>query len=197
MPTTISGSSGITFPAGGVGNPAGTVIGTTDTQTLTNKTIQGGTVTSRTSQASTSGQNIEFTSIPTWVKRITMMLNTVSTGGSSLLQSQVGSTTYATSGYTGTYGVIASGTAATAAGTSGALINTSVSISASVTGTFVFTLLTGNTWTFSFTGYDSNGTRLLLSAGSIALAGTLDRIRLTTVNGTDAFDAGTVNILYE
>jgi hypothetical protein len=197
MPTTISGSSGITFPAGGVGNPAGTVIGTTDTQTLTNKTIQGGTVISGTSQASTSGTNIEFTSIPTWVKRITMMLNTVSTGGTSLLQSQVGSTTYATSGYTGTYGVIASGAAATAAGTSGALINTSVSISASVTGTFVFTLLTGNTWTFSFTGYDSNGTRLLLSAGSIALAGTLDRIRLTTVNGTDAFDAGTVNILYE
>lgn len=34
-------------------------------------------------------------------------------------------------------------------------------------------------------------------AGSITLPGTLDRIRITTVNGTDTFDAGSVNIMYE
>ena len=39
MATTISGSSGVTYPSGGVANTAGAGVGTTDTQTLTNKTI--------------------------------------------------------------------------------------------------------------------------------------------------------------
>lgn len=39
MAVTINGSTGITFPAGGTGNPAGTVVGTSDSQTLTNKTL--------------------------------------------------------------------------------------------------------------------------------------------------------------
>jgi hypothetical protein len=35
------------------------------------------------------------------------------------------------------------------------------------------------------------------SSGTKSLSATLDRIRITTVNGTDTFDAGSINILYE
>ena len=48
MTTTISGTTGIVFPAGGAGNTTGTVVGTTDTQTLTNKTLTSPTVTGGT-----------------------------------------------------------------------------------------------------------------------------------------------------
>jgi hypothetical protein len=38
---------------------------------------------------------------------------------------------------------------------------------------------------------------LITSGGGVSIASTLTGIRITTVGGTDTFDAGSINILYE
>jgi hypothetical protein len=66
----------------------------------------------------------------------------------------------------------------------------------SILGSMVIQNITSNTWLSNHTcGYNSTGS--IQGGGSVSLGGTLDRVRITTVNGTDTFDAGSINILYE
>jgi hypothetical protein len=58
-------------------------------------------------------------------------------------------------------------------------------------------LLGSNTWVLSSVISPTASNFMYVGAGDKVLSGTLDRIRLTTSNGTDTFDAGSVNILYE
>ena len=201
MATTISGTSGVTYPSGGVDNVAGAGVGTTDTQTLTNKTIQGGAITTGTAVASTSGTSIDFISIPSWAKRITVMFSGVSTSGSSDYAIRIGdSGGIAATGY-------ASASIRHVAGSSnnGSQYTTSYGVnnpngaSSVFSGAFVLLLFGSNTWVANCVIGDSNGASAATSTagGTKTLSGTLDRVRITTVNGTDTFDAGSINILYE
>lgn len=198
MATTISGTAGVTFPAGGLGNPAGAVVGTTDTQTLTNKTIQGGATNSGTAVASTSGTSIDFTSIPSWVKRITVMYSGVSTNGTSNYLVQIGSGSVTSSGYaSGSFSVDGTNSTGTSTSTAGFLTARVVTAAALFTGSIVISNITGNTWVECGSLINISAGWGTTSTGSLALAGVLDRVRITTVGGTDTFDAGSINILYE
>jgi hypothetical protein len=175
-----------------------TLVGTDATQTLTNKTVQGGTVQSATAQASTSGTSIDFTGIPSWVKRITVMFNEVSLSGTSSPLIQIGDAGgIETTGYLATSSITASANAIQGiTSTSGVPIFLAVA-TREVTGNVVFTIISGNTWIASgvFSTYDVTAT--VQTAGVKELSDTLTQVRITTVNGTDTFDAGSINILFE
>jgi hypothetical protein len=158
--------------------------------------IAGGAITSGTAVASTSGTAIDFTGIPSWVKRITLIFSGVSTNGTTGVIVRIGdSGGISATGYQGSVGAIISTTSATGSSTSEFLVG-GASASNTVIGHLVITNITGNTWIASGVGYISN-TQVNYFASAKTLSDALDRVRITTSNGTDTFDAGTINILYE
>ena len=150
-----------------------------------------------TAQNSTSGTSIDFTGIPAWAKRITVSVNSVSTSGTSAIIVQIGAGSFLTTGYTGS----ASTTTASAQGavllSSGFPVSVSNSASSSLFGSLTLIKLSGNDWNASGSLGAGNEARTYTTGGSVSLSGTLDRARITTANGTDTFDAGTINISYE
>jgi hypothetical protein len=190
--------------------PSGTVVGTSDTQTLTNKTLTSPTIsgavmssmassviTSGTSQTSTSGTSIDFTSIPSWAKRITVMFGGVSTSGTSDILIQIGSGSITTSGYNSAgFGSIGSSSSMTAS-SAGFVVRSDVAADVK-NGAMTIHLISSNIYSSSHVFGGNTGRNIVtMGGGNVTLGGALDRVRITTINGTDTFDAGTINILYE
>jgi hypothetical protein len=189
LPVT-SGGTGVTTSTG----TGAVVLGTSPSISgAVLSSMASSVITSGTAVASTSGTSIDFTSLPAWVKKITVMFSGVSTNGSSVVQLQIGAGSVTTSGYAGAVWVSSSN----ASMSTGFL--TSSSAASGDTRFLIATLATlgSNIWVYSFSGGYGNGAYTAYGGGGLTLGGTLDQVRITTVNGTDAFDAGTVNILFE
>ena len=153
------------------------------------------TITSATAVASASQTSIDFTGIPSGVKRITVMFNQVSTNATSYFLVQIGSTTFTTSGYVTSAGNRANELTSVTNGFL-ALYSNVPSPSDLYSGQLVLTNISGNTWVSSFVM--SSATYVTCWGTGVGTAsGVLDRVRITTVNGTDTFANGTINIMYE
>jgi len=156
-------------------------------------------LTLATPQATTSGTSIDFTSIPAGTKQINVMFNAVSVSGTDNIMVQIGdSGGIETSGYVQTYSYQRDnqpGAVTNGGGTGFATLMNSAA--GQVSGTMTLTLLdsSNNIWTMT---YQLGGVsdRLFAGAGGKTLTATLDRVRITTISGTDTFDAGSVNISY-
>ena len=158
-------------------------------------------ITAGTAVASTSGTSIDFTGLPAWVKKITVMFSGVSTNGSSIYLIQLGdSGGIENTGYLGSGSSVLNGS-----NTSAVLQTTGFGIGAGTAATVIFhgsiqiTLLdlATNTWCANGVLARSDLASTFQCSGAKSLSATLDRVRITTVNGTDTFDAGSINILYE
>jgi len=159
-------------------------------------------LTIATAQNSTSGTSIDFTSIPSWVKRITVMIQGLSTSGTSNPRLQIGDAGgVETSGYTGIGAQVASGSVVQAQSGGFDFYNNSTGAGDTRSGSLTLCLIDSSTNSWVCNGAIATyvGTQIgtQIVTGSKSLSATLDRVRITTVNGTDTFDAGKINIIYE
>jgi hypothetical protein len=203
MTIVLNATTGITTPPVSVeGSTSGTItfvapaVAGTNTQTLVAAT---GTLAPRiagTAVASTSGTSIDFTGIPNWVERITVMFDNVSLSGTDSFLIQLGdSGGLEATGYNGGGARFTVSAVAAAAFTTGFSFNNATA-GTLYSGSVTITNVTGNTWVASGTLGGSATEFACVLGGSKTLTATLDRVGITRT-GTDTFDAGSINILYE
>ena len=143
---------------------------------------------------SASGTSVDFTGIPATAKRITVMFSGVSTNGTSNYLIQLGDAGgVETTGYSSR----ATSISAQANTTAGFIITQSQAAVDLVSGNIVICTLGGNVWVSGGNISNIGQNAILMSAGTKTLSDTLTQVRITTVNGTDTFDAGTINIMWE
>lgn len=208
MPVRIvsAGGGGITLSAASTGSeftatlPAntGTVVTTASSAAVTPAMLTQ-PMTLGTAQASTSGTSIDFTGLPSWVRRVTVMFNSVSTNGTSPFLVQLGAGSIATSGYQSNGVILQGGSALTSSSSTAGFISSNTGAAADAfSGSYMYSLLGSNFWTGGGSLVRFSGTyQTHVSVGGVALGGVLDRLRITTAGGTDVFDAGSINIMYE
>jgi hypothetical protein len=176
----VAGTSVLTLPVG-----TGTVVANN-----VNSAIVSGTAV-----ASTSGTSIDFTGIPSWAKRVTVMFNGVSTNGTSSPLIQLGdSGGFETSGYTST-GTRTDGSGSGASTSTAGIVISSIVAANVLSLNATFCLISANSWVCNYSGASSS--QSISGGGNKTLSDTITQLRITTVNGTDTFDAGSINILYE
>lgn len=158
--------------------------------------IGGAKITLAPFQLTTSGTAFDYTGIPLGTKRITLTFDGLSTNGTATLVVTLGSGSIQTTGYRAAYLQVAVSSASSAISSVGFAFAGSVPANV-VNGALEFTLLGGNTWTAQGFAAYSNTNAAASIGGSVTLTGSIDRLRVTTSNGTDAFDAGVINILFE
>jgi hypothetical protein len=213
MPIAINGSTGAitgvnTIACDGTGTITGLAVGGLPDNCVTNADIAFSTITptklaqpmTLVAQQNANGSAVDFTGIPSWVKRITVLLNQVSTTDVSVpLVRIAASTGFVNSGYTSGGTFLPAGAAAVYYSSVEGFVIPAASASAVHTGIIqICNVSTSfNSWAYSYSGVNTGQSASSVAGGIKALNGVLDRVRITTTNGIDLFDNGSISIMYE
>ena len=183
----VGGSDAITITSG----LNTTFVGTVTSPTGTLYPLVSGTA------VTASGTSVDFTGIPSTAKRITVMFNGISTNGSSTPIVRLGD-----SGGIETTGYVSAADDSVTIGTTtiGFLISGSMAAANTLFGCMTINLIGSNIWVAmgNLTSDRTGGNVVNMSfSGGKTLSDVLTQVRITTVNGTDTFDAGSINIMWE
>ena len=174
--------------------------GTDTVRAVTPAGLRSANIMLGTAVTSTSGTSIDFTGIPSWAKRVTVMFDGVSTTGSSPIMVQLGdSGGVEITGYAaGSFLAQQAQNCVVTQNTTGFTALPISGVGVLLYGKMSIELLSSNTWLcFGAMWQDAGTVTQQVNAGRKALSATLDRVRITTVGGTDTFDAGTINVSWE
>jgi hypothetical protein len=199
MSIVLDGTSGITTPdlesAGPVSGTTGTFSGALQASGVATNLYP---LVLATAVASTSGTSIDFTGIPSWAKKITVSFSGLSTNGTSIPRIQIGDAGgVEDASYLGAINQGGGSTPTSAAFSSGFAFATAWSAAVVTHGAVTLTLIGSNVWAATVLHGTSSSAGVYYGAGSKTLSDTLTQVRITMANGTDAFDAGSINIMYE
>ena len=153
-----------------------------------------------TAVTTTAVTAIDLTGIPSWAKRVTLMFNGLSTNGTSAPRIRLGTSSgFVTSGYLGSCLGNATTSVSNVSFSLGFDINDGATAAATRFGIFTFICIdTSDNWVLAGSQSQGNTAATSVINGTVPLGGTLTQIRITTANGSDTFDAGSViNILFE
>lgn len=172
MTMTLDGSAGMTAPQGAIYNG------------LQKATAVGA-----------SGTSIDFTNIPSWVQRVTVLFAGVSLSGSDDILVQIGSGSFTTSGYVSTSGAVRDGSTSAVTNSTAGFVVRNGDTANTLSGSMTITQLSANIWVTNHAmKRDTSAT--IIGGGDISFAGSIDRVRITRT-GTNTFDAGNINLVYE
>lgn len=142
---------------------------------------------------------IDFTGIPTWAKRVTVMFDEVSLSGTTSLLIQLGDPGgVENANYRGGGARITAAAVTAATFTAGFGFN-NLLLSNTFSGSTTITNFSGNTWVASGTLGGALGTEFMcLTSGSKVLSGgPLNTICVASFDGTSTFDTGSISVSYE
>lgn len=187
-----AGSNTLVLPTGN--GSAGNFLSTDGSGVLS--WSSGGRMVVETAK-SASGTLVDFTGIPSWARRVTVALDSISTLSTGVPALRLGtSSSVENTGYTSSVSNIASTVATQVSATSGFELITTGAAAHLYTGLCQLINITGNIWVLSGTSHQGTANNQVFN-GRKTLASVLTRVQLTTTAGTDQFDGGTINILYE